>query len=60
MKKEKTKMNELNLSVMKRQQFILGWLCFALPFASILFGLFGVRTNVNYVDWWTSISATGC
>lgn len=51
-------MNELNSSVMKRQQFILGWLCFALPFASILFGWFGERTNVNYPDWWYSISST--
>ena len=51
-------MSELEIKTMRRQQFILGWLCIALPFASILFGFFGIRTNVNYPDWWYSISAT--
>lgn len=51
-------MNELEEKTMHRQQFILGWLCIALPFLSILFGLFGVLTHVNYFGWWHSISAT--
>lgn len=51
-------MNELEEKTMHKQQFILGGLCIALPFMSILFGLFGVPTHVNYFGWWYSISAT--
>ena len=51
-------MSELEKNTMRRQQFILGWLCTILPFASILFGLIGIHAQVNYIDWWYSISAT--
>lgn len=43
---------------MKKQQFILGWLCTVLPFVSIGFGLIGAITKCNPPTWWYSISAT--
>jgi hypothetical protein len=51
-------MTELEEKTMKKQQFILGWLCVVLPFVSIGFGLIGAFTKCNPPTWWYSISAT--
>ena len=51
-------MTELEEKTMRKQQFILGWLCAALPFVSIGFGLLGAFTKCNPPTWWYSISAT--
>lgn len=51
-------MTELEEKTMRKQQFILGWLCTVLPFVSIGFGLLGAITKCNPPTWWYSISAT--
>ena len=51
-------MTELEEKTMRKQQFILGWLCTVLPFVSIGFGLIGEITKCNPPLWWYSISAT--
>lgn len=51
-------MTELEEKTMRKQQFILGWLCTVLPFVSIGFGLIGAITKCNPPTWWYSISAT--
>ena len=51
-------MTELEEKTMRKQQFILGWLCTVLPFVSIGFGLIGAITRCNPPTWWYSISAT--
>ena len=51
-------MTELEEKTMRKQQFILGWLCTVLPFVSIGFGLIGAITFCNPPTWWYSISAT--
>ena len=51
-------MTELEEQTMRKQQFILGWLCTVLPFVSIGFGLIGAITKCNPPTWWYSISAT--
>ena len=51
-------MTELEEKTMRKQQFILGWLCTVLPFISIGFGLIGAITKCNPPTWWYSISAT--
>ena len=51
-------MTELEEKSMRKQQFILGWLCTVLPFVSIGFGLIGAITKCNPPTWWYSISAT--
>lgn len=51
-------MSELNVASMRRQQFILGWLCTLLPFISLGFGLIGHFVGCNPEHWWYSISAT--
>ena len=51
-------MTELEEKTMRKQQFILGWLCIVLPFVSIGFGLIGAITKCNPPSWWYSISAT--
>ena len=51
-------MTKLEEKSMRKQQFILGWLCTVLPFVSIGFGLIGAITKCNPPTWWYSISAT--
>ena len=51
-------MTVLEEKTMRKQQFILGWLCTVLPFVSIGFGLLGAITKCNPPTWWYSISAT--
>ena len=51
-------MTELEEKTMRKQQFILGWLCTVLPFVAIGFGLIGAITKCNPPTWWYSISAT--
>lgn len=40
------------------QRFALGILCGLLPIGSVLFGMLGELTGINYPGWYNSISAT--
>ena len=45
-------------SQVHEQRFILGLICAILPFACLIFGVFGHITDINYEGWYESISAT--